>query len=275
MTNAWANPSQLGATAAAELVAFLDARGRMPDQAALNRQCIALLAPVPGEHILEIGCGSGALCLPVAAHVAPRGRVVGLDIAPEMLAAAQQAIDAAYLPDSAHFVSGAAEALPFATGTFDAAFAVRLLLHVADPAPVVAEMRRVLRPGGRLLVMEWDWETIAVDHPDRALTRRVLHWRCDHHGGNNWSGRQLRRWLLAAGVQDVTVTPLVSTVTSAETSLAQSLWRAADVARDGGAISDAEHAAWLAVLDERLAAGQFFASIGYFVVSGVRAAGDL
>jgi hypothetical protein len=106
------------------------------------------------------------------------------------------------------------------------------------------------------------------------LTRRLLHWRGDHYGGNNWSGRQLWRLMLDAGLRGVSVTPVVTVVHDDNTSLTQSLWRAAEVARDGSAITPDEHAAWTGELKARLASRCFFASIAYFIVCGVCAGTD-
>jgi hypothetical protein len=118
--------------------------------------------------------------------------------------------------------------------------------------------------------MDWDFDTVVVDHPDRELTRRLLHWRADHHGGNNWSGRQLLGHMIAADLRDVTVTPVVTVARDEDSALTQSLWRAAEVARDGGAITPAERDRWVSELKARIAAGRFFASIVYFIVRGER-----
>jgi hypothetical protein len=118
--------------------------------------------------------------------------------------------------------------------------------------------------------MDWDFETLAVDHSNRDLTRRLLHWRCDHHGGNNWSGRQLWGLMAATGLVNVKAVPFVSVAQRENDSLTQSLFRAAQVARDGGAIASNEYDAWVADLRSSLAAGYFFASIVYFIVSGER-----
>jgi ubiquinone/menaquinone biosynthesis C-methylase UbiE len=272
--NAWSNPSSVSTQDAARMAAFLEERARLPDQAQVNAQVVDALAPTPGERILEVGCGSGALCRLAAERLRPQGRVTGLDISPDMIAAAQRYAGEPELAECIAFDVGPAEALPYAAAVFDAAFAVRLMLHVERPESVLREMMRVVRRGGRIALMDWDWETAAVDHPDRELTRRLLHWRCDHHGGNNWSGRQLWRLMLDAGVRDVRATPVVTVVHDDNTSLAQSLWRAAEVARDGGAITPDEHAAWTGELRARLASRSFFASIVYFVVCGVRAEAD-
>ena len=153
------------------------------------------------------------------------------------------------------------------TPAFDAAFAVRLMLHVERPASCPARDDARGPAGGRIVLMDWDWETVAVDHPDRELTRRLLHWRCDHHGGNNWSGRQLRRLTGRAGLHDVRVTPVVTVVHDDNTSLtAIALARSRGRLATSGAITPDEHAAWTSELKARLAVGCFFASIAYFVV---------
>jgi len=252
------------------MAAFLEARARLPDQASVNARVVDALAPLPGERILEVGCGSGALCRLAALRIGPEGRLTGLDISPDMLAAARRSADEYGLAETLSFDVGAAKVLPYADASFDAVLAARLLLHVDRPDVVLREMTRVVRSGARLVLMDWDWETVTVDHSDRALTRRVLHWRCDHHGGNNWSGRQLWRLMMDVGLREVCVTPVVTVVYEENTSLTQSLWRAAEAARDGGAITPDEHEAWVGEAKARLAAQRFFASIVYFIVCGVR-----
>jgi hypothetical protein len=128
---------------------------------------------------------------------------------------------------------------------------------------------RVVKPGGRVVVMDWDFDSVVVDHSDRELTRRLLHWRNDHHGGDNWSGRQLWRRMVAAGLQSLSVQPVVTVVHDEDGGLTQSLWRAAQVARDNSGITPDEHDTWIRELKERIRDGTFFASIVYFIVSGI------
>jgi hypothetical protein len=116
--------------------------------------------------------------------------------------------------------------------------------------------------------MDWDFGTVAVDHPDRALTRRILQWRTDHRGGDNWSGRQLWGRALRAGLRDVRLVPVVSVSHEEESSLAQSLWRAAQGAWEAGVIGRAEGEAWIDTLRQQIGQGTFCASIVYFVVCG-------
>jgi ubiquinone/menaquinone biosynthesis C-methylase UbiE len=267
-SNVWSNPSKAGAAEAAQMAAFLEERSRAPDVMAVNQAFCRVVDPQPGEWLLEVGSGSGVICRLIAAHLEPGGSILGLDISPDLVVAARKYALQAGLSGQMSYECGAGEALPYSKASFDCACAARLLLHVNDPGAILRGMIRVVKLGGRVVVMDWDFETAVVDHPNRDLTRRILQWRCDHHGGNNWSGRQLWRQMLLAGLKHLSVHPFVSVVHAEADGLTQSLWRAAQVVRDGGGISPEEHDDWTGELKKRIEAGNFFASIVYFTVKG-------
>ena len=268
--NNWSNPSRASAQDVAEMAASLEERGRAFDQQQVNAALLGVLAPATGEHILEVGCGSGILCRLMAPTIVPGGKITGLDISSEFIKIAQDLAISADLSDSIQWGAGQAESLPFQDANFDGVLAARLLLHVSNPQSILSELMRVVRPGGRVVVMDWDFETLAVDHSNRELTRRLLHWRCDHHGGNNWSGRQLWGLMAATNLVNLKVVPIVSVAHRENDSLTLSLFRAAQVARDGGAIALNEYEEWVEELRSSLAAGCFFASMVYFIVIGER-----
>jgi len=266
--NAWANPSIAGAADVVEMAAFLEKHSQTPDTREVNQKFCEVVDPQPGEHLLEVGSGSGLLCRMVAPQLQPGGSLVGIDISPEFLAEARKYAVQARVADQIVFESGKAEALPYPAASFDGAFAARLLLHASDPDEAVREMARVVRPGGRVVVMDWDFGTVSLDHPDREITRRLLDWRTDHRGGNNWSGRQLWRRMATAGLQNLSVHPWITVALSASDGLTQSLWRGFQAARDAGVVSPSEYDIWAADLDTRLQEGTFFASIVYFIIKG-------
>jgi ubiquinone/menaquinone biosynthesis C-methylase UbiE len=266
--NSWSNPSQAHGDDAVKMAAFLEERSRTPDLLAVNQKLCEIVAAKPGERLLEVGSGSGILCRMLAPQLQPDGRIVGVDISPEMTNEAQKYARLEGIRKGIAFETGEAEALPFPDASFDGAIAARLLLHVVDPESVIQEMIRVVRPGGRVVVMDWDFDSVIVDHSDRELSRRLLQWRSDHHGGNNWSGRQLWRRMKKTGLQDLSVHPWVSIAYCELDGLTQSLWRAAEVAREGGAISPVEQETWVKELKDRIQAGTFFASIVYFIIMG-------
>ena len=267
--NSWSNPSKVGASEAVQMAAFLEQRSNTADMVGVNHKLNEVMAGKPGERLLEVGSGSGVLCRMVAASIRPSGFITGLDISPEMSTEAYRYARSMGTPSGIVFHVGSAECLPYPEGNFDGAFAARILLHVSNPDQVLGEMARVVKPGGRIVVMDWDYETVTVDHPDRELSRRILNWRTDHHGEENWSGRTLWRRMCTTGLHDISVHPYTAVANHESDSLTQSLFRAAKSACDEGVISSIQQDAWMLELQERIRSGVFFASITYFIVKGI------
>ncbi|HEX5502993.1 MAG TPA: methyltransferase domain-containing protein [Thermomicrobiales bacterium] len=109
----------------------------------------ALGAPAPGERVVDVGCGAGLDSLIAARLVGPAGRVIGVDMTPAMLARARQSAAALGL-GQVEFREGFGEALPVSDGWADVVIANGVLNLMPDKAAALAEMARVLRPGGRL-----------------------------------------------------------------------------------------------------------------------------
>lgn len=104
----------------------------------------------PGQHVLDVACGTGVFAREAARHVMPGGSVVGLDRNDGMLAVA------ARIAPSIQWQNGLAEDLPFGDATFDAAACQYGLMFFEDRDRAVAEMRRVVRPDGRVTLAVWD-----------------------------------------------------------------------------------------------------------------------
>ncbi len=126
-----------------------------------------------GQRVLDAGCGTGILLEALARAVGPTGRVVGLDHNPAFLTEARQRIETADVRDVVELREGDALALPFAEGSFDASHCERLLLHLADPGRAVAELARVTRPGGWVVVAEPDYGAVRTDHLDQEAMRAI------------------------------------------------------------------------------------------------------
>ncbi len=145
------------------------------ERAAALRQRLESLLPLGGdERVLDVGCGTGALAYAVAPSVR---EVVGLDSDPAMVELAQ-----AGAPANAGFTVGDGEHLPFAEAEFDVAATLRTLHHTGDPELLVAELARVTKPGGTVLVVDQlapvdDEEALVLNTFERARdasTSRVL-----------------------------------------------------------------------------------------------------
>jgi ArsR family transcriptional regulator len=154
-----------------------------------GREALLALLP-PGWTVADLGCGTGAL----AAELAPRvRRVIAVDQSAAMLRAARRRTAA--LPN-VEIHEAPLEALPLGDGVCDAALLVLVLGYVADPAPVVAEAARVLRPGGRLVVVD------AARHGDEVLRARMGQTR------PGFEEAELAAILAAAGLEGASARPL-------------------------------------------------------------------
>jgi SAM-dependent methyltransferase len=110
------------------------------------------LAPNPGESVLDIGCGGGETALDLARAVAPDGEVVGVDLSAAVLAFAKRAADGC---ERVRFVHADAQAFRFEPASFDAAFSRFGVMFFTDPAAAFSNIRRSLKPNGRLAFVCW------------------------------------------------------------------------------------------------------------------------
>ena len=132
---------------------------------ALYPHLLAELSRTKGDRLLDLGCGTGALTAQVLEQD-PRRQVAGLDLSEGMLARAR-----ASLGDRAALVQGDSEHLPFPDGSFDVVYCCDSFHHYPDPAAVLAEVGRVLVPGGVFLLGD-----IWLPLPGRLLMNPFLRW---------------------------------------------------------------------------------------------------
>ncbi|GAA1704482.1 methyltransferase domain-containing protein [Streptomyces yatensis] len=236
-----------------------DYKGRMLDALDLRA----------GLAVLDAGCGPGADLPALAEAVAPGGTggsggsggtVIGVDRDQEML-------DAAAARTAAHpgveLRRGDVHALPLDDAEVDRACTDRVLQHVDDPARVLAEFHRVLRPGGRLVMGEPDWDTLAVDHPHPSLSRAYTRHITEQVVRNAAIGRQLARLATDAGFrvpEVIPVTQVFRDVRAADRVFG--FERTTRRAVEAGYLSEYQAAVWL----HHLAHRPFFASATLYVV---------
>ncbi|MGH2604237.1 MAG: methyltransferase domain-containing protein, partial [Dehalococcoidia bacterium] len=169
-----------------------------PDVIERRRRVRQALAITQGERVLDIGCGPGFLTGEVAEEVGPNGWVCGVDISPSMLALARGRAAGNAGAAWVDFREGNATALPFPDGSFDAAVATQVYEYVDDMPTALAELNRVLRPGGRAVIVDTDWASLVWHSSDTARTARILEaW--DEHLADPYLPRTLRPLLKQAG----------------------------------------------------------------------------
>ena len=105
------------------------------------------------------------------------------------------------------FEVGEVQALPFPDGTFDVCRAARLLEHLSDAERALTEIVRVSRPGGRIVVFDFDWDTLIIDHPGKETTRTIVLSYSDSIR-NGWIGRQLPRLFKEQHLEMLSIDPV-------------------------------------------------------------------
>ncbi|MEW2453334.1 methyltransferase domain-containing protein [Streptomyces albus] len=237
------------------LLAALDAADQTPNATRLRARSYELLSPAPGSTVVDVGCGAGR----AVAELAERGiHAVGVDPSPWMLAAARKR-----WPE-AEFREAGAEDLPFADGSVHGYRADKVFHELQEPGRAVAEARRVLRPGGRIVLVGQDWDGIMIDSDDTALTRTIVHARADLLGTPH-AGRQYRSLLLTGGFDDVTVE--VHTNVFTDPAMLSLLARLAEPVCATGAVGRDQADEWLADQRRRAEAGRFLVAIPFFVAA--------
>jgi ubiquinone/menaquinone biosynthesis C-methylase UbiE len=105
-----------------------------------------------GDSLLDVGCGTG-WAVAQASHEVPEGRACGIDISPGMISRATELADSL---SNVEFKVGDAESIPYADESFDAVMCTNSFHHYSAPVRALSEMRRVLKPGGRLVIQDSD-----------------------------------------------------------------------------------------------------------------------
>ncbi len=193
-------------------VATLEDRARAPTYQAMFRTLIDLLAPKPGEAILDVGCGAGSLDRLLAARLGRANPITAIDTNGFLLREAEALAKADGLDGLIRFTPGNAEALPFTDASFDCIFSVTVL-EECDADRALAEMMRVARPGGRIGVIvrsidlpQW-W---SVDVPEALRQRAVT--PPQSVGAKGVADASLYRRVRQAGLRDLTCFPALVTL---------------------------------------------------------------
>ena len=233
---------------------------------ARRRKTLALLSLRPGEAVLDIGTGPGYLAAEMAAQVGPSGRVVGIDKSPDMLALASERC--AELPQVSFHEADAVQ-LPAPASAFDAAVAIQVYEFVNDMDAALQELHRVLRPGGRAVIVDIDWESLVWEAGDRARAARVFHaW--DEHLADPYLPRRLGSLLGQAGFELLSVDTYAPVVVRADSFVAGMAKFVAGFVAGRGGVTAEDAAAWLDDLAAMDAGKRYFFSLTAFVFLAAR-----
>jgi SAM-dependent methyltransferase len=238
----------------------LDRVRQEPAYAAYKRRAAELLDPTEGGRYLEVGTGTGADALELAYRFG--AEVTGVDVSRAMVEEARRR----GLRDA---LVASAEALPFDDATFDGCWADRVFQHLADPEAALAEMVRVTRPGGRLVVADPDYDTQVVDVDDQNLARKILRFRADRLLRHGTLAHRLGGSFARAGLADVAVEAFPVVLRDpAALDHAMGLRSWARVAHERGLLDEEDTVKWEQAIDDAVAGGRFLYAFSVFVTAG-------
>lgn len=255
-------PDRFDSAGQDQLVDVRDLQAALPGIQRLRTWAHQALAVRPGERAVDIGSGTGSEVFAFARAVGPTGEAVGVEPDPNLLAAAERR--AGEQGVSAKFHSGDAYGIPFGGDYFDAALSERVFQHLTAPARAASEIARVLRPGGRTVVMDVDWDTAIIHPGDRRVVRQVVETLISATT-NPLSGRRLPGLLTQAGlvIDEIGSHALIQDRAVGPGSLVDRI-SAMAVAR--GAISEKKRDELLAGLERGARTGDIHLSVTMFAV---------
>ncbi len=232
-----------------------------------RRRVRQALGARPAEAILDVGCGPGYVACEVAEEVGASGEVTGVDSSPSMLAVAAARAGQLGLQDRTHFVEGDVARMPVPDHGFDGAVVSQVYEYVADLEPALEELRRTLKPGGRAVILDTDWDSVVWHSSDSDRMGRVLEaW--EEHLADARLPRTLGTRLEAAGlkVESLEAVPMLDS-----TWVVSGLRSLSDVVRafvpGHAGVTESEAEAWLQDLDHLAARGDYVFSVTSFLFS--------
>lgn len=250
------------------LTMLLDVQAAQPGVVRLRDWAFERLAPALGETAVDVGSGTGAVVVRLAGHVGPAGNAIGIEPNPALREVAGSRAESA--GSTAVFLDGAADELPLEDASVDVVVCERVLQHLGDPDAAVREFARVLRPGGRVAVLDSDWATSIVHPGDPEMLDRYRAFQRTRWP-NPLSGRLLRGQLLAAGFEvdpDIGSSALVMPDEAVRGGGMMALSAADAVA--SGAVTRAELDGLFAGLDAAVDRGDAFVAVTMFAAVGRR-----
>ena len=144
---------------------------QLPEIVRQRQHTLNRLSVKRGEQILDVGCGVGFLSYEIALQTGDSGRVSGIDQNSEMIRHANKRCESLR---NTEFSEANADNLPFPEESFDAVSCTQVLLYVNDVAQVLSGIRRVLKPAGRIIIVETDWRGVVLNSDYNSITRKIF-----------------------------------------------------------------------------------------------------
>lgn len=239
-----------------------------PDIANQRLRTLQALGINAGERVLDVGCGTGFLAKELAMLVGEDGYVLGVDNSADMLEGGRERCE---VFPQIELQQAAADALPVDDNSFDVVTCTQVLLYVPDLTAVLAELYRVLKPGGRITIVETDWRGVVINSDDDALSRQILSAFTEAVPHANLPPT-LIPLLRGQGFNVLRVEPIPiinTSMTPANFSAFAMEWLSG-IAEKQGSITSEEMVRWREDLADKSAKGEYFFCVNRFLFSATK-----
>ena len=238
---------------------------QLPEIVRQRQHTLNKLSVKRGEKILDVGCGVGFLSYEIALQTGDSGRVSGIDQNSEMIRHANKRCENLR---NTEFSEAIANDLPFPEESFDAACCTQVLLYVNDVAQVISEIKRVLKPAGRIIIVETDWRGVVMNSDYDSITRKIFSaWDAAVPSPN--LPVRLAPLLVENGFCNIDVEPipiLNTEYTPSQFSHGMMNWITRNALKKG-VITKEQSQKWLDDLDEKGKSGNYFFCVNRFLFS--------
>jgi ubiquinone/menaquinone biosynthesis C-methylase UbiE len=249
------------------IATVLEIRGRHPQQVRIRSTYLDAAPGWTGARVLEVGCGTGVVSRDLARRVGSGGSVMGVDPSPWLLREAERLARAEYLTNL-EFTRGDARDLDLPSASFDAAVAHTVLCHVPDAPALIAELARVTRPGGHLILFDGDYAANTINHPDGPTTERIVAAWLENVVHDSRIMRRAPELFRRAGLELVRFDGHVHVECGTVPEDTSFIWTwalfALQQARTHGAVTEEEGGAWLSGLRGLNEREELFGSVTYY-----------
>ncbi|MFY0569811.1 methyltransferase domain-containing protein [Archangium lansingense] len=254
--------------ASGSAVRFLDALNTTQQVQEMQSLTHRLLGATEGARILDAGCGVGEVTRELGALVGRTGRVMGIDLSANMVAEARLRTEGTGLP--VEYRQGDIHRLDLPSGSFDGCRASRVFIYLDEPREALAELLRLTRPGGAVVLFEPELDSWVLDGPEPAVVRKLVHFWADQLR-NPWIGRRIPALFRSLGVSELAVVPVVGTwnLGMLETF---GIYPVLEKAIRQGVATQAEVDTWVEFMKQGDQNGSFYGAMAGLVIRGIKPA---
>ena len=250
-------------TSPSYFIDFLNFLDNHSDVKNLRAGIVSRMNLSPGHKVLDLGCGIGGSTFTIAQFTGPTGLAAGVDISSSLIkVAASRSGNRSGL----EFHVSDACAVPYADGFFDFAHSERVFLYLPDRLAAIHEMKRVVRPGGRLFLVDTDIDSTAIYSTNPLLTRKMTSIVAESMPNPN-SARELPALARQAGLKDIKSEAFA--ITTPHEFFVRVMAGSLSKAAMNGIVPPTEVDAWLGEQASLHASGDFFQTWLFVLVSGI------